>query len=84
MKPREFTEPIEETTPHRVTDREMTAVSHTHQRLFSTLSTSDWLQQGHVTEVTTQETIEPSLLFYNVAAPLFNGQWNCKFTFCET
>ncbi|XP_056015325.1 midasin-like isoform X2 [Ostrea edulis] len=75
-KPREFTEPIEETTPHRVTDREMTAVSHTHQRLFSTLSTSDWLQQGHVTEVTTQDTIEPSLLFYNVAAPLFNGQWN--------
>ncbi|XP_061171072.1 midasin-like [Saccostrea echinata] len=74
-----FSEPLEpeiEDTPHGVTEREVTAVSHTHQQLFSSLSSSDWLQQSHVTEVTTQDIIEPTLLCYSIAAPLYRGQWN--------
>ncbi|XP_061171188.1 midasin-like [Saccostrea echinata] len=38
----EHLEPEIEDTPHRVTEREVTAVSFTHQQLFSSLSSSDW------------------------------------------
>lgn len=70
--------PAEMDLPHKVTDTEMTAVCHTHQLLFSTLTSSDWLKQSHVTDITTQEVIQPSLLCYSVAAPWFDGQWDCK------
>uniref|UniRef100_A0A8W8MR76 Midasin n=1 Tax=Magallana gigas TaxID=29159 RepID=A0A8W8MR76_MAGGI len=68
--------PAEMDLPHKVTDTEMTAVCHTHQLLFSTLTSSDWLKQSHVTDITTQEVIQPSLLCYSVAAPWFDGQWD--------
>ncbi|XP_062606102.1 midasin-like, partial [Saccostrea cucullata] len=74
-----LSEPLEpeiEDMPHRVTDRELTAVSHIHQLLFSSLSSSDWLKQSHVTEVMTKDITEPTLLCYSIAAPLFRGQWN--------
>ncbi|XP_062583313.1 midasin-like, partial [Saccostrea cucullata] len=74
-----LSEPLEpeiDDASQRVTDREVAAVSHTHQLLFSSLSSSDWLQQSHVTEVMTKDITEPSLLCYSIAAPLFRGQWN--------